>query len=448
LWEYLGDRIDAFIQQDPTRQVPPSRILDYLEDSLAFMPKIDGFSKRRLRLLLHKYEKNTNDFLDIRAEIEIIRHLDSYGVSPINWESQDDKPHPDVVFNFNGSPVNIEVTRLRRAREEEQLEEQCRVIERRVDQANSPFGVLLFLDTTCLGKRQDLERVTEEVIKYVRKEIDTLLKDKARMTHLSTTHSNFLRRKEKEIAKVLQEDRSLPPEKHLKGFLDVLLESSPAEVEVSLDPVREGLGTATLELRNTPGTVCECVVQGQLPDQSEKMWDKLITKCHQLPQQQLGIVLLWVDRNACLVDLLGLGGSIVLQAGKHKTVQWHSVLENLFKFERKRLSGVIFFSGFEKALIVNPVAVCPIESDLGHMLQQALKLDRVWGTESTDSQCVVSKMPGNSRDTYYNSTVCAVQEHIKATSRSSRKEMRASSQTTERSFVPPRNLRILGVIPA
>lgn len=56
LCEYLGDRIDAFIPQNPARQVPPSRILDYLEDSLAFLPKIDGFSKRRLRLLLDKYE--------------------------------------------------------------------------------------------------------------------------------------------------------------------------------------------------------------------------------------------------------------------------------------------------------------------------------------------------------------------------------------------------------
>jgi hypothetical protein len=99
--------------------------LDYLEDSLAFLPKIDGFSKRRLRLLLDKYEKNSDDFLDIRTEIEIIRYLHSYGVSPIYWEPKDEKPHPDVVFNFNGSPVNIEVTRIRRAREEEQLDEQC-----------------------------------------------------------------------------------------------------------------------------------------------------------------------------------------------------------------------------------------------------------------------------------------------------------------------------------
>ena len=119
LCEYLGDRTDAFIQQDPARQVPPSRILDYLEDSLSFLPKIDGFSRRRLRLLLDKYEKNSDDFLDIRAEIEIIRHLHSYGVSPIYWDLKDDKPHPNVVFNFNGSPVNIEVTRIRRAREEE-----------------------------------------------------------------------------------------------------------------------------------------------------------------------------------------------------------------------------------------------------------------------------------------------------------------------------------------
>ena len=70
--EYLDDRIDAFIQQNPARQVPPNRILDYLEDSLAFLPRIDGFNRRRLRLLLGKYEKNSDDFLDIRAEIEII----------------------------------------------------------------------------------------------------------------------------------------------------------------------------------------------------------------------------------------------------------------------------------------------------------------------------------------------------------------------------------------
>ena len=277
LCEFLGDRIDAFAQQDAAGQIPRGRILDYLEGSLAFLPKIDGFSKRRLRLLLDKYEKNSNDFLDIRAEIEIIRHLRSYGVSPIYWEPKDEKSHPDIVFNFNGSPVNIEVTRIRRAREEEQLDEQCRVIERRVEQANSPFGVLLFLDTTCLGERRDLEGVAEEVIEHVRKAIDNLVKDTARMTDLSTTHSNFLRRKEKAIAKVLQENRSLPPEKLLKSLLDVLLEPNPAEVEVSLDPVRKGLGTATLELRDTSDTACERVIWGQRPDQSKKMWDTLIT---------------------------------------------------------------------------------------------------------------------------------------------------------------------------
>lgn len=376
--DYLGDQIDAFIQQNPARQVPPSRILDYLEDSLAFLPKIDGFSKRRLRLLLDKYEKNSDDFLDIRTEIEIIRHLHSYGVSPIYWEPKDEKPHPDVIFNFNGSPVNIEVTRIRRARKEEQLDEQCRVIKRRVEQANLPFGVLLFLDTACLGECRDLEGVAEEVIEHVRKAIDNLVKDKVRMTDLSSTHSTFLGREEKAIAKVLQENQSLPPKKLLESFPDVLLEPSPAEVEVSLDPVRKGLGTATLELRDMSGTTCECVVQGQLPDQSKKMWDTLITECPQLPQQQLGIVLLWVDRNACLVDLLGLKGSIVLQAGSPKVVQWRSMLEHLFKSERKRLSGVVFLSGFKNVLIGNPVAVCPIESDLGHMLQQALKLDRIW----------------------------------------------------------------------
>lgn len=336
-------------------------------------------------MLLDKYEKNSDDFLDIRAEIEIIRHLHSYGVSPIYWDLKDDKPHPDVVFNFNGSPVNIEVTRIRRAREEKQLDEQCRVIERRIEQANSPFGVLLFLDTTCLEKHRDLEGITEEVIKHVRKVIDNLVKDNDRMTDLSTTHFSFLRWREKAIAEVLQENRSLRPAKVLKGLLDLYFKPSPAEVEVSLDPVREGLGTATLKLRSTPGTVCECVIWGQLPNQSKKVWDTLITECHQLPQQKLGIVLLWVDRNASLVDLLGLEGSIVLQTGNSKAVHWHSMLEHLFKSERKRLSGVVFFSGFEKALIGNPVAVCPIESDLGHMLQQALKLDRIWGIASTDS---------------------------------------------------------------
>ncbi len=351
------------------------RVLDYLEANAPLVGSVRGFTNARLGALLVLAAKNRDAFLDKRAELEILRALYRTFPADLEWVSETERGvKPDIRLTAAGAPVNFEVTRLRLSHDETTAEEQRNRIEKAVTSRAFPFDIVVFLDVSRVHSTAYPATLVEDAGIRAMEFAERLSRNQDRISELIRLRGiDQSEREEARQAYVLKQIPGAAPHEVMRGLLAIEMRPTQAKCEEELTLDGDSIGSLTAYYIGERAGSCTICVFGPLPDESRVLWARVVDECRQLPRGDIGVVVLWVDRQADLLDLY----SPVGYATGHE-IEWKADLQTLFADYRNRCSAIVFISGFERELVANPLADCPLEPWLAERLALSLQL-QAWG---------------------------------------------------------------------
>ncbi|MCK4391932.1 hypothetical protein KAX17_03415 [Candidatus Bipolaricaulota bacterium] len=351
------------------------RALTYLDGAVAELAPVHGFTPARLARLVEYGLSDPEAFLDHRAELEILRQLAAEFAGDLEWGPQTEQGiRPDIRLQQADYAVYIEVSRVQRTRAELELEEFVAQQEVILSKGSSPFGVLLFLDLSGINEGVDITAIMSSAVGQALDGIASIRRDQDLLREIERTWRANRDRADSRAIVEHQDHADLAA--ILAELFDKAVERDPVSRELQLD-LRDGAsGTASLFWRGAEAPRCMIQCFGRLPDHSDRIWQKMAEEVRQLPRGEAGLLCLWVDCDANLIDLYSPEfWSVRESSGEFRTV-WRTSLQSLFSSNRDRLSGVIFHSGFERELALNPLASVKVERGLAEKLKELLDLRR------------------------------------------------------------------------